>query len=119
MQSNPAAREDALASALPDPTLRQRIGLAFTRLDVRRRVQVLRRLLVPVGPMALKVIAGGVFARYVRQARSPRMMLAVDDVAKITSAQILDLARYAEQCKPSALQQALNISKRGQSIVLS
>lgn len=95
--------------------VRETIVTAFTRLQLRQRMRVLRRLLVPVGPMALAVIAGGAFAKYVRQARSPRMLLVPEDAARITPAQVLELARYAEQCKPSALQQVMRVIGRSRT----
>ena len=98
------------------PTVREVIGAAFTRLQLRQRIRVLRRLLVPVGPMALVVIAGGAFAKYVAQARSPRMALAPEDAARVTAAQVLELARYAEQSKPSALPQVMRIIARSSAI---
>ena len=94
------------------PGLREAIAAGFEQLRLTERIQVLRRLLVPVGPMALLVVAGGAFAKYVRQARSPRMKLATEDVARLTRAQILELARYAEQSKPSALVQVMHVMQR-------
>ena len=94
------------------PGLREAIAVGFEQLHLAERMRVLRRLLVPVGPMALLVVAGGAFAKYVRQARSPRMKLATEDVARLTRAQILELARYAEQSKPSALAQVMHVMHR-------
>lgn len=93
-------------------THREAISRAFTRLEVRQRIRVLRRLLVPVGPLALVVLARGVFAEYVKEARSPRMQLAPGSAARVTPAQVLELVRYAEQSKPSAIQQAMRIVAR-------
>ncbi len=88
------------------------IGGAFESLQLRQRARVLRRLLTPVGPLALVVLAGGTFAKYVRQARSRRMVLAPEDVARVTPAQIVELACYAEQSEPSAVQEAMRITTR-------
>ena len=92
--------------------MREVIGAAFTRLQLRQRARVLRRLLLPVGPLALGVLAGGAFAKYVGQARSPRLNVAVEDAARVTTAQVLELARYAEQSNPPALQRALRMIAR-------
>jgi hypothetical protein len=99
-------------SACTQARRREAISRAFTRLEVSQRIRVLRRLLVPVGPLALAVLADGVFTEYMEQARSPRIRLAPEDAARVTPAQVLELARYAEQSRPSALQQAMRIVAR-------
>jgi hypothetical protein len=83
------------------------IASAFTRLRLAQRVRVLRRLLMPIGPMALAVLGGGVFAKYAAQARWPRMSVSLDDAARVTSSQVYELVRYVEQSNPHALQQVL------------
>ena len=110
-------QNDTAPSLLPQPgpdarRLREVIGTTFTRLHLRQRARVLRRLLLPVGPLALGVLAGGAFAKYVRQARSPRMSVAVEDAARVTPAQVVELARYAAQSNPSALERAMRIIGR-------
>ena len=95
-----------------DSRLHDVFGGAFARLKLRQRARVLRRLLMPVGPLALVVLAGGAFAKYVRQARSRRMVVALEDVVRITPAQIVELARYVEQSEPSAVRQAMRIITR-------
>jgi hypothetical protein len=83
------------------------IASAFTRLRLAQRVRVLRRLLIPVGPMALAVLGGGVFAKYAAQARWSRMSISLEDAARITSGQVYELVRYVEQSNPQALQHLL------------
>jgi len=102
----------AQSSAADSRRIREVIAAAFTRLQVRQRARVLRRLLLPVGPLALRVLAGGAFAKYVAQARSPRLKVAVEEAARVTTAQVLELARYAEQSNPTALARALRIIGR-------
>jgi len=102
----------AQSSAAESRRMREVIAAAFTRLQLRQRARVLRRLLLPVGPLALGVLAGGAFAKYVAQARSPRLNVAVEDAARVTPAQVLELARYAEQSNPTALERALRIIGR-------
>src|SRR5262249_38041977 len=60
-------------------TLPAVIAGSFTRLHLRQRVRMLRRLLLPVGPMALAVLGGGAFAKYAAQARWPRMSISFED----------------------------------------
>ena len=88
-------------------TLPAVIAGAFTRLHLRQRVRMLRRLLLPVGPMALTVLGGGAFAKYAAQARWPRMSISFDDAARVTSAQVYELVRYVQQSNPAVLHQAL------------
>jgi hypothetical protein len=84
----------------------------FTRLHLAHRVRVLRRLLMPVGPMALTVLGGGVFAKYALQARWPRMAVSLEDAARVTSNQVFELVRYVEQSNPLVLQQVMAVLAR-------
>jgi hypothetical protein len=92
---------------LEAPSIPVVVAGAFTRLHVAQRVRVLRRLLMPVGPMALAVLGGGVFAKYAAQARWPRMSISLDDAASVTSTQVYELVRYVQQSNPDALLQVL------------
>jgi hypothetical protein len=76
------------------------IASAFGKLDLERRARLLGRLLGSVGPLALAVIGGGVFAKYLRNARWPEIPISLDDAARATSGQVYDIARYAKQSNP-------------------
>jgi hypothetical protein len=93
-------------------TLPAALASAFTRLRLGQRVRVLRRLLLPVGPMALAALAGGAFAKYASQARWPRITISFDDAARVTSGQIYELVRYVQQSNPLVLQQILAVLAR-------
>ena len=93
-------------------TLPAALANAFTRLRLGQRVRVLRRLLLPVGPMALAALAGGAFAKYASQARWPRIAISFDDAARVTSGQIYELVRYVQQSNPHVLQQVLAVLAR-------
>ena len=88
------------------------IASAFTRTHVALRARVLRRLLLPVGPLALAVIGGGAFAKYVGQARWVRLSVSLEDAASVTARQVIELARYVEQSNPAVLQQVLVVLAR-------
>lgn len=90
MESDTAATPAAWASAL-------------LKLDIDRRVRVLSRLLGLVGPLALAVVAGGAFARYVRFARRSMVPVSFEDAARATASQIQDLVRYVHQSHPRDL----------------
>jgi hypothetical protein len=94
------------------PSLPAVVASAFTRLRLAHRARVLRRLLMPVGPMALMVLGGGVFAKYAAQARWPRMSVSLEDAARVTSSQVFELVRYVEQSNPHVLQQVMVVLSR-------
>lgn len=94
------------------PSLPVLVAGAFAKLRIAQRVRVLRRLLMSVGPMALAVLGSGAFAKFVVEARWPRMSISLDDAARVTSSQMFELARYVEQSNPQALQQVMVILAR-------
>jgi hypothetical protein len=73
----------------------------FGKFDIGQRARFLGRLLASVGPLALKVVSGGVFAKYVRHARSAEIPVSFEDAARATSSQVRDLLNYVEQSNPS------------------
>ena len=76
------------------------IASAFGKLNLERRARLLGRLLGSVGPLALAVVGGGVFAKYLRNARWPEVPISFEDAARATSSQVHDLVRYVEQSNP-------------------
>jgi hypothetical protein len=76
----------------------------FGKLGIKQRARVLGRLLASVGPLALKVVGGGVFAKYVRHARSPEIPVSFGDAARATSSQVRDLVHYVEQSNPKLVE---------------
>ena len=88
------------------------VASVFTRTHVALRARMLRRLLLPVGPLALTVIGGGAFAKYVEHARWSRLVVPLEDAARITPSQVSDLVRYVEQSNPHVLQQVMAIVSR-------
>jgi hypothetical protein len=79
----------------------------FTKLRLAQRALVLRRLLIPIGPMALAVLGGGAFVKFMEQARWSRLSVSLDDAARVTSSQVFDLVRYVEQSDPGVLQEVM------------
>ncbi len=88
------------------------VASIFTKLRLPQRVQVLQRLLMPVGPMALAVLGGGAFVKFVAQAHWPRMSISLADAARVTSSQVFELVRYVEQSNPQVLQQVMGALMR-------
>ena len=120
LKTRPASRDSEAIEPIrwdaswvrPTPSLAALVGNAFGKARVAMRARVLRRLLLPVGPLALMVIAGGTFAKYIGQARWIRLSVSLDDAASVTARQVVELARYVEQSNPAILLQVLNVLSR-------
>lgn len=85
---------------------------AFGRLNLRQRARMLGRLLASVGPLALSVVGGGVFAKYVAMARWPEVPVSLEDAGRATAEQVYELVRYVQQSNPQVLNQLLNLLAR-------
>jgi len=70
------------------------VASAFGKLDLKRRSRLLGSLLGSVGPLALAVIGGGVFAKFLPSARLPVVPVSFEDAALATSSQVYELVRY-------------------------
>jgi len=108
----PRAGEGALPQTLADNiAAREKVSLSaivtrsFAKFDVALRARLLGRLLASVGPLALKVVGGGVFAKYVRHARSAEIPVSYEDAARTTSTQMRDLVHYVEQSNPDVVEE--------------
>jgi hypothetical protein len=108
----PRAGEEALPQPLADNiAAREQVSLSamvarsFVKFDVALRARLLGRLLASVGPLALKVVGGGVFAKYVRHARSPEIPVSYEDAGRATSSQVRDLVQYVEQSNPNVVEE--------------
>ena len=94
------------------PSLATIVAVTFNRLNLRMRARMLGRLLASVGPLALTVIGGGAFAKYVTHARLQEIPVSIDDAARATSSQIYEIVRYVEQSDPQLYSQLLNVLAR-------
>jgi hypothetical protein len=92
----PAAKEKLSLPAI--------VAGKFGKLEIGLRARLLGRLLASVGPLALKVVGGGVFAKYVRHARSPEIPVSFEDAACATSSEVCDLVHYVEQSNPTLVE---------------
>ena len=102
----PAADSDIPAKDLASvPAI---IANAFGKLNLERRARLLGRLLGSVGPLALAVVGGGVFAKYLGNARWPEIPISLEDAARATSGQVHDLVRYVEQSNPHLVDRLLS-----------
>ena len=107
---SPKPPPDALpANTPPLPAI---VAGAFDRLNIRQRARMLGRLLASVGPLALAVVGGGAFAKYVAQARWPEIPVSIEDAARATSDQVYELVRYVQQSNPQLLGQLMDVLMR-------
>ena len=95
-------------------SLYKMVAGTFGKFDIAVRARLLARLLASVGPLALKVVSGGAFAKYVRHARSPEIPISLEDAARATSSQVRDLVHYVEQSNPKQVEELLTaLSQEG------
>ena len=83
------------------------VASAFGKLDLKRRAPLLGPLLGAVGPLALAVVSGGVFVKYLPNARWSVVPVSFEDAALATSRQVYELVRYVEQSNPHVVDSLL------------
>ena len=105
-----APKADSGANQAPSlPTI---VAATFLRLNFRMRARMLGRLLASVGPLAMTVVGGGAFAKYVVHARWQEIPVSIEDAARATSGQIYDIVRYVQQSNPQLYDQLLDVLAR-------
>jgi acyl transferase domain-containing protein len=87
------------------PSLATVVAQAVPGTSLPLRARLLQLLMIPIGPLAMTVLAGGAFAKYAQFARRLPIPLSADDAARVTSVQVAEIARYLEQADPSMLEQ--------------
>ena len=97
-------RHVVLPESIQAPCVAPVVVDSFTRLHLRLRARMLGRLLTSVGSLALAVVGGGAFSKYIAQRSWPEIQVSVEDAARATSAQVLDLVRYVQQSNPQMLE---------------
>ena len=87
---------------MPNPprSLAAQLADAFAQSNLRARARVLARLIASVGSLALAVVGGGAFAKYIMAARHGRVSVSIEDAARTTRMQVYELARYVQQSDP-------------------
>ena len=105
------------AGTVAAPTLPVIVAASFDRLDIRQRARMLGRLLASVGPLALAVVGGGVFAKYATHARWPEIPVSIEDAARATSGQIHEIVRYIEQSNPQLFNHLLESLARDSATI--
>jgi hypothetical protein len=96
--SVPANQTASLVAVVAD-------AVPTTNLPLRARL--LQLLMIPIGPLAMTVLAGGAFAKYAKFARRLPIPISLEDAARVSSSQVAEIARYLEQSDPSVLAQVV------------
>ena len=99
------------------PSLAAIVAATYNRLNLPTRARMLGRLLASVGPLALTVVGGGAFAKYVTHARWNEIPVSIEDAARATSGQIHEIVRYVEQSDPQMYSQLLNVLARDSATI--
>ena len=97
---------------IPEEAMPAIVTQAYEAASAGVRMRVLNRMLRAVGPLALAVVAGGTFARYVSQARWSALTVSFGDAARVTSAQVYELVAYVQQSNPDVLRQIASVLAR-------
>ncbi len=94
------------ASATPAPRLVQRL---YASADQALRAKLLHCLLQPLGLLGAMGAAAGAFSEVVLRGGGKVLVVGVEDVAKVSTEQVLELARFAEQVNPELLRQVADL----------
>lgn len=100
------------AEAIPEDAMPTIVTQAYAAASAGVRMRVLNRMLRAVGPLALAVVAGGAFARYVTQARWSALTVSLGDAARVTSSQVYELVAYVQQSNPDVVRQIASVLAR-------
>lgn len=90
-----------LAAAVAAPRLVARL---YAAAGVPLRVRLLACLMRPLGTLAVAGVAAGAFAGFLHRRDAAGMTVDADEAARVSTAQVLELARFVEQVDPQALQ---------------
>jgi hypothetical protein len=100
---DPAAKTEGRKARASRSPLPERIADAYRRAAAPVRKRLLERLLRPVGSLALAAVASGAFGAFLLR------RVTLDDVARISVEQMVELARFVDQVNPDVLQQILSM----------
>ncbi len=107
--------ELALQVPRPDPPAAERrrtpvhrlVARLYEAADLPLRARLLAPLLQPLGPLGLMAVAAGAFGMFLH--RRAEGAVPLEDVARLSGAQVAELARFVEQVSPEALQQIASL----------
>jgi hypothetical protein len=90
-------------NSIASPTLAPRVADVYAHAPPQQRLSLLNGLLALVGPLALVAVAAGAFGSLLPDGRWHAARASIQDVRRITSAQVYELALYLEQKSPDQL----------------
>jgi hypothetical protein len=79
------------------------VARLYAGMNTFHRSRLLMQLLRPLGPLASAAVASGAFAGVVSRGMGQSAAAAFDDLARFSSDQVFELARFVEQVSPEAL----------------
>ncbi|MFO1332533.1 MAG: hypothetical protein U1E95_08780 [Rubrivivax sp.] len=77
------------------------------------RKRLVECLLRPVGPLGLVAVAAGAFGALLQRGSYRGVTVALDDAARISPEQVLELASYVEQVDPDTFLQLMPLLDKG------
>lgn len=80
------------------------VARLYAAAGVPLRARLLACLMQPLGPLALAGVAAGAFAGFLHRPGTAGTSIDLDGAARISTAQVLELAHFVEQVDPQALQ---------------
>lgn len=106
-QRDPVAATTAAArEAASTPRLVARL---YRSSNAPLRAKLLECLLRPLGTLSLAAVSAGAFAAFVGRSPAREVFVTLEEVARFSSAQILELACFVEQVSPQAMQQVADL----------
>ena len=104
LQAPPAATE----FTAPPPMARLTARL-YCMVNAPLRSRMLQCLVQPLGSLGLAAVASGAFAQLLIRPGASASALSAEEIGRYSSDQIYELARFAEQVSPEAVQQAVRL----------
>jgi hypothetical protein len=80
------------------------VAQLFSKGGEQFRAKLLECLLRHLGPLGLVAVAAGAFGRFLDRGRQG-LIVSPDDTTAFSTEQVLELARYVEQCSPDSFVQ--------------
>lgn len=102
MNTSLAHRTDTDAST--DATPPRLVSRLFRGARPGARARVLQALVRPLGPLGLAAVAAGAFAGIAARRHGGGADIGLDEAARFSGEQVLELSRFVEQVDPDVLQ---------------
>ena len=84
----------------------------FREAPVDFRVQLIECLMRPMGALGLVAVANGVFAAVRQRHGWDRLQVTLEDTARISADQVLELSTYLQQTTPDVFSQVVDLVSR-------